>query len=159
VPLVIVPRSDERSGMVVTQTVSLRQIPATIAELIGAGGKSPFPGQSLARLWSESAAADSGPRARDGVLSELSAPNPNNPNQGRSPAYRGPLVSVAEGDLVYIRNEGDGGEEVFDAREDPRELTNRVGDKAMLPIVQRFRAQLDQLKPSVQGGPKRLGSP
>jgi hypothetical protein len=81
--------------MVVKETVSLRQIPATIAELIGAGRESPSPGQSLTRLWRESTAADSGRRESDGVLSELSAPNPNNPNQVRSPAYRGPLVSVA----------------------------------------------------------------
>jgi arylsulfatase A-like enzyme len=159
VPLVIVPRSEERSGRVVQETVSLRQIPATIAELVGAGGKSPFPGRSLTSLWRENASADSALRAGEGVLSELSAPNPNDPNQGRSPAYRGPLISLAEGDFVYIRNEGDGGEELFDARDDPRELTNRVGVEAMLPIVRRFRAELDQLKPTVQGGPDRLGSP
>ena len=56
------------------------------------------------------------------VLSELASPNPSDPNQGRSPAYRGPLISLAEGDFVYIRNEGDGGEELFNERDDPDEL-------------------------------------
>ena len=60
------------------------------------------------------------------VLSELPSPNPIDPNQGRSPAYRGPLISLAEGDFVYIRNEGDGGEELFNEREDARELINRA---------------------------------
>ena len=56
------------------------------------------------------------------ALSELEVSNPANPNQGRSPAARGPLVSLAEGDFVYIRNERDGSEELFDERDDPREL-------------------------------------
>ena len=59
------------------------------------------------------------------AFSELLDPNPRNSNQGRSPAYRGPLISVADGDFVYIRNEGDGGEELFNERDDPHELSNR----------------------------------
>jgi arylsulfatase A-like enzyme len=159
VPLVIVPRSEGRFGKVVQECVSLREIPATIADLVGAGGKSPFPGLSLARLWGENPSGAAAPRPGEAVLSELSAPNPNDPNQGRSPAYRGPLISLAEGDFVYIRNEGDGGEELFDEREDPRELTNRSGAEAMRPIVRRFRAQLDQLKPAGKRGSHRDGTP
>ena len=159
VPLVIVPRSEEPFGTVVDECVSLREIPATIADLVGAGGKSPFPGRSLARLSAEKKSATAAVRPGEGVLSELSAPNPNDPNQGRSPAYRGPLISLAEGDFVYIRNEGDGSEELFNEREDPRELTDRSGAEAMQPIVRRFRAQLDQLKRTGQNGSNRDGSP
>ena len=36
-------------------------------------------------------------------------------------------MSLADGDLVYIRNEGDGTEELYNERNDPRELTNRAG--------------------------------
>ena len=60
---------------------------------------------------------------------------------------------------MYIRNEGDGGEELFDEREDPRELTNRAGVEALLPIVLRFRAELDQLKPPIQRGSNRDVAP
>ena len=109
VPLVILPLSGGRSRGVVDETVSLRDIPATIAEMVGEA-KSPFPGRSLTRFWGENPAVTAAPAAGEGVLSELSAPNPNDPNQGRSPAYRGPLRSLAAGDFVYIRNEGDGGE-------------------------------------------------
>ena len=67
------------------------------------------------------------PRDDDPVVSELMAPNPAWPNQGRSPASRGPLVSLADDDFVYIRNEGDGSEQLFDERGDPQELTTGVG--------------------------------
>jgi len=79
-------------------------------------------------------------------MSELAEPNPASSNQGRSPAARGPLVSLAVGDFVYIRNEGDGSEELFDEREDPRELRNRAHVDVMRPLMQWFRARLDQIK-------------
>ena len=79
------------------------------------------------------------------VLSELASPNPSDPNHGRSPADRGPLISLAEGDFVYIRNEGDGGEELFNEREDPDELDNLARAEAMLPVLRRFRDHLPQV--------------
>jgi len=79
-------------------------------------------------------------------MSELAEPNPASSNRGRSPAARGPLVSLAAGELVYIRNEGDGSEELFDERDDPRELRNRAHADDMQPLVQWFRARLDQIK-------------
>jgi hypothetical protein len=80
------------------------------------------------------------------AVSELKEPSPNNPNQGRSPSTRGPLVSLAEGDFVYIRNEGDGNEELFNEREDPRELINRASSASMAPVLARFRRRLNQIR-------------
>ena len=145
VPLLIVLPARSRYQGVVRETVSLRDLSATITDLVGLGSGSPFPGQSLARLWrdpSPTVASLSG----DGALSELADPNPANPNQGRSPAARGPLVSLAAGDFVYIRNEADGREELFDERDDPRELTNRAHVDGMQPLVQRLRARLDRIR-------------
>jgi hypothetical protein len=99
----------------------------------------------LARLW-QAPSTGTGTALSDGALSELPSPNPGDPNNGRSPAYRGPLVSLAQGDFVYIRNEGDGTEELFNEREDRRELSNRAGSSAMQPILQRFRDRLNQTK-------------
>jgi len=144
VPLLIAPPAFKRSHAV-REPVSLRDLPATIASLAGVETGSPFAGRSLARFWQGSppiAASTAG----DEVFSELASPNPLNPNQGRSPAYRGPLVSVAEGDFVYIRNEGDGGEELFDERIDPREFDNRAHSKALEPLLERFRARLNTIK-------------
>jgi hypothetical protein len=79
-------------------------------------------------------------------LPELTSPNPSDPNQGRSPAKRGPLVSLAEGDFVYIRGEGDGTEQLFDERNDPDELHNQAGIEALQPVLKRFRERVNQLK-------------
>ena len=145
VPLLIVLPSRSQYQGVVTETVSLRDVPATIVDLAGQGTGSPFLGRSLSGLWRGSApGADSG--TIEGAFSELASPNPTNPNQGRSPAYRGPMISLAEGDFVYIRNEGDGTEELFDERADPRELTNRARSDAMRLVLQRFRERLARIK-------------
>src|SRR5262249_35622618 len=150
VPLLIVLPARGRIRRVVAEPVSLRELPATIVDLVGLGGSRPFPGATLSRFWREPPA---GARATalDGVVSELSSPNPSDPNHGRSPAYRVPLISLAEGDFVYIRNEGNGTEELFNEREDPRELTNRVGDEAMRPILGRLRDHLDRLRAHPSG--------
>ena len=142
VPLVIVLPPRHRAQRVIGEPVSLRDLPATIADLVSPGTKSPFPGRSLAKFWRADAPASSASHTGDVVLSELPSPNPIDPNQGRSPAYRGPLISLAEGDFVYIRNEGDGGEELFNEREDTHELINRAGAAALFPVLQRFRDQL-----------------
>jgi arylsulfatase A-like enzyme len=155
VPLVVVLPAGKRPRGVVDEPASLRDLPATIADLVSPGGtKSPFPGRSLTRFWREPRSATSASQPGDVVLSELASPNPIDPNQGRSPAYRGPLISLAEGDFVYIRNEGDGSEELFNERDDTRELTNRATVGAMFPVLQRFRDHLNQLRtasPTVAG--------
>jgi len=141
VPLLIVPPLHNQAQTVIRQVVSLRNLPATIVDLLGLKDRSPFPGRSLASLWRDpspgTASVTRGP-----VISELAAPNPVDPNHGRSPARRGPLIAVADGDFVYIRNQRDGSEELFNERDDPRELTNRARSEAFQPILQRFRSQL-----------------
>jgi hypothetical protein len=127
----------------VESAVSLRDLPATIVELAGLKADSPFPGESLARTWRQDlvkSADDAVPQA--GVLSELESPNPANPGRGRSPAARGPLVSLAEGGYVYIRNEADGTEELFYESDDPGEHRNRARDTAAATIMKRFRERL-----------------
>jgi arylsulfatase A-like enzyme len=153
VPLLIVPPVPDRSHRVVTEPVTLRDLPATITDLVGLGGRSLFPGQSLARFW-RGTPADTRSDHPDAVMSELPSPNPSDPNNGRSPAYRGPLISLADGDFVYIRNDGDGSEELFNEREDPRELINRARDKALEPVRKRLREQLDRFR-AHPGGPAK----
>jgi arylsulfatase A-like enzyme len=145
VPLLIVAPSRGHSQGVVKELVSLRNLPATIVDLVGLEANSPFPGPSLANLWRKSS-PDPGSVTIDGVISELTGPNPSHPNQARSPAERGPLISLAEGDFVYIRNEGDGAEELFNERDDPSELRNRAADELVQPILKRLRDRLNQLR-------------
>ena len=144
VPLLILTPSHRPSGAVVWETVSLRDLPATIVDMIGLANMSPFPGRSLARFWAERPAG--GDRGEPEVaLSELGAPNPTDPNHGRSPIHRGSLISLAEGDFVYIFNDGDGAEELFNQRIDPNEVNNLTGVASVQTIVRRFRDYLQRV--------------
>ena len=145
VPLLIVPPDRDGFSGVVRETVSLRDLPATIVDLVGLRAGSPLPGRSLASQWRDSSTR-AGQVEPEGAISELPRPNPRDPNQGRSPAHRGPLVSVALDGYVYIRNEDDGTEELFNDRDDPAELRNQAHVETMQPIMQQFRQRLDLLK-------------
>jgi len=157
VPLLVVSPLGGRSQKVVKDWVSLRDIPATVADLVSPATASPFPGRPLTRFWRETPAALAASAAGDAVLSELSAPNPSDPNQGRSPAHRGPLISLAAGGHVYIRNQGDGSEELFNEDEDPHELLNRARVDGMLPVLEGFRNRLNQIKTNALTGPAVTG--
>jgi arylsulfatase A-like enzyme len=145
VPLLIIPPlSTKTKPRKIEQVVSLRDLPATIVDLAGLNDRSQFPGHSLSPLWADS-------RQGSAVVvsigfSELANPSPVNASHGRSPAYRGPLVSLADDDLLYIRNERDGAEELYNERNDPGELTNLARDNSMAPAVKRFRDYLARIK-------------
>jgi arylsulfatase A-like enzyme len=147
VPLLVLPPGKPRAERRVSATVSLRDLPATIVDLVGLEGGAPFPGRSLARFW-QGLSPEAVPPGTEGAVSELRSPSPNDPNQGRSPARRGPLLSMALGNYVYIRNEADGSEELFNQFDDPRELTNRARLGALNPVLEQFRASLKLLKPA-----------
>jgi hypothetical protein len=51
------------------------------------------------------------------------------------------------GDYVYILNQRHGTEELFNEREDPRELINRAGNPAMQPLLRQFRTHLNPQNP------------
>jgi arylsulfatase A-like enzyme len=139
VPLVIVPPGRAADGgLVVHRTVGLQDLAATITDLIGLSAQSPLSGKSLLPLWRDQHSA-AALNAQSVVVSELASPNPINANSKLSPAARGPICSVAEGDFVYIRNEKDGAEELFNIQDDPRELSNRAPNAAFHTTLERFR--------------------
>jgi arylsulfatase A-like enzyme len=144
VPLLILPPSRTQPGAVVRDVVSLRELPATIVRVLGLATGAPFPGRSLSSLWDNSAPpADQ--NAGHEVFSELRSPSPVDSSHGRSPARRGPLVSLAEGNLIYIYNQGVRTEELYNVRDDPLELTNLAAKAASLPDLERFRQRLARL--------------
>jgi arylsulfatase A-like enzyme len=149
VPLLILLPGLDRP-VIASETISLRDLPATIVDLTGQGAGSPFPGRSLARLWRDPR-PEGPPPDGGGAISEPASPNPYDPNQGRSPAHRGALASLAEGDYVYIRNEGDGSEELFNERQDPNESDNRARFEAMQGVKERLRARLDRIRAGHRG--------
>jgi arylsulfatase A-like enzyme len=120
VPLVILsPRAP--AGRVVSSPVSLRDLPATVVDLLGLSAGSPFPGRSLAAYWGL------GP----GPLAEITSPAlteqaeaaafQTQPRQGREhPGFQMSLVASGH---HYIRH-GMGLEQLYDLRVDPSERVN-----------------------------------
>jgi arylsulfatase A-like enzyme len=147
VPLVIIPPAGGPSPGVVRQTVSLRDLAATIVDVLGLPADSPFPGESLARFWDRSSPPASGTAAAsDQALSEVVPLDSFGPDPSQwTIKPRWPLAALTEGDWTYIRREGDVREELFHLREDLQERHNRAGDPTLEPVLERMRAVLGRL--------------
>ena len=142
VPLLIVAPGEDRAASV-GETVSLRDLPATVVDLTGLADDAHFPGRSLSPLWRSPGSATP-PLEKGSALSELASPNPYDPNQGRSPIHRGALASIAEGDYVYIRNDGENSEQLFNVREDPNEFDDRSRSEGTRAIKERLKTLLER---------------
>jgi arylsulfatase A-like enzyme len=152
VPLVIVPptTSPRPPRSVVPETVSLRDLPATVADLLGFAAGSPFPGDSLAPLWARpssrtGADADADAESRAPALSEVVPIDPVDPESAALLERRRAWASLADGDWTYIRREGDDREELFDLRSDGRERQNRAGDPTVRTLIEQMRGKLDKM--------------
>ena len=114
-------------GVVVNESVTLRDLPATILDLAGAG-TTPIPGTSLAAHWKQAAAAPAQP-----MIAEVVRPDGQ------------PMTSVADARYHLIRNP-DGREELFNPWEDPAEQHNLLPDSSPAPLPS-LRRILDALPP------------
>jgi arylsulfatase A-like enzyme len=138
VPLLIFGTDRVPVGRTVREPVSLRDLPATLFEMLGVMDRSPFPGRSLARLW------DGTQVTADPVLSESFLYPIVSHNMNRPPALRGPMKAVAHGDHVLIVN-ANGTEELYDIRNDPGEEHDLASFREMQPIVEHHRKALKEL--------------
>jgi len=146
VPLVIIPPAGGPSPRVVTETASLRDLPATIVDVLGSKTGSPFPGNSLARFWSGSASGSAHTAPSEQALSELVPLGSFGPDPSQwfyKPQW--PMAALTEGDWTYIRREGEVGEELYGVREDPQERHNLASDPAMQSTLERMRGALGRL--------------
>jgi arylsulfatase A-like enzyme len=135
VPLVIVAPGRLPSRRVAAP-VSLRDVPSTIVELLGAQDGQPFPGASLSRLWRDGDGTQTPADSFGLVLSEVS-PSPGQPSW--FPSSRGDMKSVLVRGLRYIRN-GDGSEELYDLTGDPGERRNLISVPEHQPALMDARA-------------------
>jgi arylsulfatase A-like enzyme len=150
VPLLIIPPGGAATKHVVKETVSLRDLAATIVDVLGLEAGSPFPGSSLARHWDKRAMTRPLPRASsDLALSEVVPGFATNVDSYGLPKKSWPLGALNDGDWSYIRGEGKVREELFRVSKDSREQHNLSRDPAAQPILERMRQTLDQLT----GGP------
>ncbi len=140
VPLVVVdPRGT--ANQVVADPVSLRDIPATIVDLLGVGRDAPFPGRSLAgfsRGLSLAVAPSDQP-----LLMETTKPLVLT-NQGREPVAKGPMQSLVALGMHYIR-EADGLEKLYVLKTDPEERKNVAGSANVQAVLERFRSALSSM--------------
>jgi arylsulfatase A-like enzyme len=138
VPLVILsPRAP--AGRVVSSPVSLRDLPATVVELVGLSDGSPFPGRSLTAYWGL------GPGEHPEITSpalteqaEAAAFQPRPPGGREHPGFQMSLVASGH---HYIRH-GMGLEQLYDLRIDPEERVNLMASGLGGQRVGAFRRML-----------------
>jgi arylsulfatase A-like enzyme len=143
VPLVIVgpENSDVPRGRVVQGPASLRDLPATIVDLLGLPGESaPFPGKSLRRFWDSHSRADA--TASDVVLAEVEQQTKVKPTP-LWPASYGAIRAAVDSESTYIRHEA-GREELYSLTGDPAETHNLAGEAFAAPELLRMRRELDR---------------
>jgi arylsulfatase A-like enzyme len=142
VPLLIRFPGHVPEGQRVKAPASLRNLAATLLELLRRDRRAALPGRSLARFWS----------MQDPVPDTLAAGITRVTNRPQwFPASRGDLNSITFDGYRYIRNEGDGVEELYDFTHDYLERWNLAGTTEGGRLVPRYRAALDAL---LAGGPE-----
>jgi arylsulfatase A-like enzyme len=124
------------AGRRIVSRVTLRDLPATVMDLVGRADKGSFPGRSLARHWS--AAPGSGLRGSDVALAEVRDAAWAEQLFPSYPAAAGDMVSATDDGYHYIRN-GDGTEELYEIAdaEEKRDLSGRMDSRH---VLERFRA-------------------
>jgi arylsulfatase A-like enzyme len=143
VPLVIVPPGGSEKPRVVEETVSLRDLPATIVDLVGLGADSPFPGASMARYWKlSSPASRPAPSSTEPAMAELVPGDARYRDAYGLPLKTWPMGALNDGEWSYIRSEGKVREELFHLTRDAREQVNLARDPASQPILTRMRDAL-----------------
>ena len=150
VPLLIVPPGGLATRQVVKDTVSLRDLAATIVDVLNLETGSPFPGSSLARYWA--AGSSMKPLAGEAETPALAEVVPGlavNVDSYGLPTKSSPLGAVSDGEWSYIRNDAERREELFHLRPDPREQRNLAGHPGSRPVLERMRQTLNTLT----GGP------
>jgi arylsulfatase A-like enzyme len=124
VPLVILAPGAP-AGRVVESPVSLRDLPATVVDLLGLSAGSPFPGRSLAAYW-HSAPGKVPQGITTPALSEEINATEFQPERGSGRGQIRFRMSLVASGHHYLRD-GMGTEALYDLRRDPFELVNLVG--------------------------------
>ena len=126
-------------NLCVYEPVSLRNLPATVLDLIGLGESVQFPGQPLSQYWGAISASDVG--EDNAVLSEISF-LPNLPPW--APVSKGGMKSLMNNQYHYIKN-GDGSEELYNIEVDPWEHDNLVPSNQYYKALRIFKDSLEKL--------------
>jgi arylsulfatase A-like enzyme len=141
VPLVILSRRAP-AGTHVNSPVSLRDLPATVVDLLGLSAGSPFPGRSLAAYWGLPAYERVPAEITTPAFSEQADPSALETDPPPDPLGRGRFqMSLVAQNHHYIRD-GVGAERLFNLNVDPFEMINLVDQSDGEQNVAVFRRML-----------------
>jgi arylsulfatase A-like enzyme len=138
VPLLVSLPSQVPAAVEVADPVSLRDLPATIVDLVGLNKENAFPGESLARHWKSTGLRSPGEHP---VLSEATS-LPRVPEW--YPIAKGDMTSLMIGGHHYIRN-GDGRDELYDIERDPVENDDISATEAGRQVLARIKRNLESV--------------
>jgi arylsulfatase A-like enzyme len=142
VPLVILGATAP-AGRAVAVPVSLRDLPATIVDLVGLATDSPFPGRSLAAHWR--VPPDTRPPRTTPAISEADFLTIGlDPRRGPGPSQRGYTISQVASGWHYFRD-GTGTEALYELAGDPAESRNLKNSAASASAVIAFRQSILQV--------------
>jgi arylsulfatase A-like enzyme len=141
VPLLIISPTGP-AGTTVHDPVSLRDLPATVAELASPGGASIFPGESWSRYWRTESTGSTSRTVE--ALSEVDIPMTIGPERGRGPKQRGFTMSLVAGGLHYLLDMN-GTEELYDLANDPGELQDMRNAPHLKAALDGLRNRLAQI--------------
>jgi arylsulfatase A-like enzyme len=139
VPLVILSPAAP-AGRVVDSPVSLRDLPATVVDLIGLSASSPFPGRSLAAYW-KLPPAMLPPSVTSPAFSEQANEIAFQDQPGHGREHPGFQMSLVASGHHYIRN-GLGAEQLYDLETDPLEQMDLMETASGKETVADFRKAL-----------------
>jgi arylsulfatase A-like enzyme len=148
VPLLIVPPGGSPQKRVIKETVSLRDLPATVVDLLALAAGSPFPGTSLVPYWtatSSAIAALPAPASANRALAEVVPGDARYRDAYGLPLKTRPMGALSDGEWSYIRTEGNTREELYRLSIDSKQQRNLAREPAAQPVLNRLRGELDSL--------------
>jgi arylsulfatase A-like enzyme len=128
VPLIVSFPGHVPAGRRVSEPATLRNVAATVLDLVGVPGPTPMPGRSLARFWTPGADTTA-----DRIVTSLARPD-------------GRLLSIVVGDWRYIRHDHPEADELYDFKHDVLERWNLVGTDTGRALLPGFKAALSALR-------------
>lgn len=138
VPLILRFPNVVPTAITVQESVTLRDLPSTVIDLLGLPDDGLFPGRSLKSFWIESKSQEM--EKNEPILSELT----HAPWMKEMPISKGDMKSIIIDNIHYILN-GDGSEEVYDLRDDPVELSDLIETSHGKEAAEKARIVLKQL--------------
>jgi arylsulfatase A-like enzyme len=139
VPLVILSPGAP-AGQVVDSPVSLRDLPATVVDLLGLSSGAPFPGRSLAAYFA-TARGQMPPVIATAAFSEQANAAAFQRQPRSSPEHGGFQMSLVASSHHYVRD-GLGAEMLFNLAKDPFERVNLMDSSDGGQVVRDFRRTL-----------------